>query len=127
MKLFITLLLGVLVLFPSCKTKEDSNREVIESGIVLIDAPSKAIVGDNVKVTVHFTGHNGCTQPYSIEADKVGQTITLRAFYSLENDQICTANIQNFSLEYDFFADLPGPYFFISSFDNTISDTLVVQ
>ncbi len=116
-----------LILVTGCKTSKDSNTEVLETNIISITSPENAIVGDNVKIKVHFVGINGCAQPYSIEADKVGQTIKIRAFYSLPEDGICTDALTDLSLDYTYFADLPGPYFFTSSSDNTISDTLVVQ
>lgn len=120
------ILLGLL-LITGCKTNADDDSEIRESYITKIDCPAKAIVGDNVEVTVHFTGGSGCSKPYSIEANKVGQTIELRAFYSEPESGACTANIPELILNYTFFADLPGPYFFVSRRDNSISDTLVVQ
>ena len=123
---FLVILLG-LFFFTGCKSNSDENKEVHESYITKIVSPSEAIVGDNVEVAVHFTGSSGCSKPYSIEANKVGQTIELRAFYSEPESGACTANIPEFTLNYTFFADLPGPYFFVSRRDNSISDTLVVQ
>ncbi len=116
-----------LIFVTGCKTNSDDDTEIQESYITKIEGPDKAIVGDNVEITVHFTGVSGCSNPYSIEANKVGQTIELRAFYSQSESETCTANIPELNLNYTFFADLPGPYFFISHRDNSISDTLVVQ
>jgi hypothetical protein len=127
MKISTLIFFSMVLVTIGCKTKEDSKLEVIESPIFGIESPETAIVGDNVKIKVHFTGHNGCALPYSVEADKVGQNIVFKAYYSVsDNDQICTANIQEMDLDYTFFADLPGPYFFSSSMDVSITDTLVV-
>lgn len=125
MKVFSILILTCIFLF-GCKKNNTSSKEVLETIITSISSPENAIVGDNVKITVHFTGINGCAQPHSIEANKVGQTIQLRAFYSIEEEQICTQAVTNLALDYSFFADLPGPYFFIYSNDNSVADTLVV-
>ncbi|MFT4753361.1 MAG: hypothetical protein ACI9GM_000729 [Salibacteraceae bacterium] len=120
------ILIFIFVVVASCSNKEDSEIQVLESDITAISSPKQAIVGDNVSVQVNFTGPNGCTEPYSIEANKVGQTITLRAFYSEPIASICTEQVLNHSLNYSFFADLPGAYFFISEMDNSVTDTLVV-
>ena len=120
-------ILSGLIIFTGCKTNSDDGREIIESSIFKIESPEKAIVGDNVEITVQFTGASGCSIPYSIEANKVGQTIELRAYFSEPSSGTCTANIPELNLKYTFFADLPGPYFFVSHRDNSASDTLVVQ
>ncbi len=115
------------MLTESCTTNTVSSPEVNETSITTITSPTSAIVNDNVEITVNFLGPNGCAEAYNIKAVKVGQTITLKAFYSLANpDAICTQALVPLQLNYSFFADLPGPYFFISSMDNTISDTLVI-
>ena len=79
-----------------------------------------------MSIQVNFTGPNGCTEPFSLEADKVGQTITLRAYYSEPVSSGCTAVVLNHSLNYNFFADLPGPYFFVSEMNKGVTDTLTV-
>lgn len=111
-------------IFLSCKSS--SSKQVVESRIKSIKAPEKAIVGDNVEIEVTFYGSNGCSEAYDIKAEKVGQTIMLRAYYLQPINKSCTDNLPEFKLKYTFFADLPGPYFFISSQNNQIADTLVV-
>lgn len=127
MKYIFTFAVLGLLLF-GCKSKDDSNIEVLESYIYEIESPANAVVGDNVEVKIHFTGPDGCAKPYSIEAVKVGQDITLKAYYYTDDEnQFCTQSPVIMSLDYTFFADLPGPYFFTSEKNSTISDTLVVQ
>lgn len=112
------------IFFVSCQSS--SSKQVVESNIVSIKAPEKAIVGDNVEIEVTFHGGNGCSEAYDIKAEKVGQTIMLRAYYLQPTNQTCTYILPEFKLNYTFFADLPGPYFFISAQDNQVADTLVV-
>ena len=119
-------LIGLLVM-ASCTTNTDTSPEINETSITTITAPESAIVNDNVDIVVDFYGPNGCAEAYNIKAEKVGQTITLRAYYSIPNTEIaCTQALVPLQLNYSFFADLPGPYFFLSSMNNAISDTLVI-
>jgi hypothetical protein len=113
-----------IFLFNSCKSP--SAKNVVESNILSIVAPEKAIVGDNVEIEITFYGANGCSEPYNIKAEKVGQTITLRAYYLQPMDEVCTEILPSYKLNYTFFADLPGPYFIQSALNNQIADTLVV-
>jgi len=112
------------IVFISCQSS--SSKQVIESSIISINGPEKAIVGDNVEIEITFNGGNGCSEPYDIKAEKVGQTIMLRAYYLQPTNQNCTYILPLYKLKYTFFADLPGPYFFISAQDNQVADTLVV-
>ena len=126
---FILSIIGILglLLTESCTTNTDTSPEINETSITAITAPKNAIVNDKVDIVIDFYGPNGCAEAYNIKADKVGQTITLRAYYSIPNTEMaCTQALVPLQLSYSFFADLPGPYFFISSMDNTISDTLII-
>jgi hypothetical protein len=119
-------IIGILAT-QSCTTNSDASPEINETNITSITTPENAIVNDNVDIVVDFFGPNGCAEAYNIKAEKVGQTITLRAYYSIPSTEMaCTQALVPLQLKYSFFADLPGPYFFISNMDNTISDTLVV-
>ncbi|MGB0806947.1 MAG: hypothetical protein ACPGRC_09670 [Salibacteraceae bacterium] len=109
----------------SCKTSVETNGLVQLSTIQSINCTEKTTVGNSIPVTVNFWGPDGCSTAYSIKAEKIGQTITLRAYY-LHQEEACTQATVNLTLDYVYYADLPGSYFFISEGDNNISDTLVV-
>ena len=126
MRNFLPFTFVIILIISGCTRNEEDSFQVIESPIVSIVAPNQAIVGDNVSIQVRFTGNNGCYTPYSIEADKVGQTIVLRAFSKKTDNAVCTQQVVNLSLNFSFFADLPGPYFFVSNTDDSLSDTLTV-
>lgn len=127
MKKLAFLFLLLLVLLDSCKTSGDSDFEVLEGDIISISSPENAISGDNVKIVVQFYGMNGCSKGFNIKADKVGQTVTLSAFYTQPVDsRVCTEILPAHKLTYTFFADFPGVYFFQSARDKTIGDTLTV-
>jgi hypothetical protein len=121
------LLFESLLFTVACKTEDDATIEVHEATILKISVTETAIVDDDVTVRVSFYGPDGCAEPYNIKAEKVGQTVTLRSYYSKSTeDKACTSTLVELSLDYTFFADLPGPYFFISAQNNTVSDTLTV-
>lgn len=122
MRYFILIIISISL--GSCTSP--STKQVLESPILSIVTPEKAIVGDNVEIEVTFNGANGCSEPYNIKAEKVGQTITLRAYYLQSTEKNCTYILPQYKLNYTFFADLPGPYFIQSALNNQIADTLVV-
>ncbi len=116
-----------LLFMESCTTNTETSPEVFESEITAITTPVNALVNQNVEIVIDFYGPNGCAEAYNIKAEKVGQTITLKAFYSIPNTELaCTQALVPLQLNYTFFADLPGPYFFISDLNYTISDTLMI-
>tara|TARA_R110002050_G_scaffold204327_1_gene339618 strand:+ start:111030 stop:111374 length:345 start_codon:yes stop_codon:yes gene_type:complete len=110
----------------ACTTKKDANTQVLPAEITAITAPKTAVSDTDVKIKVDFWGPDGCSSAYNLKAEKVGQTITLTAYYKHTVETACTMALVPLSLEYSFFADLPGPYFFISATNNSIADTLVV-
>ena len=118
--------LFVLLILASCTSNKGVDSEVLQSEITSISCPKTAISDKDVKVTVSFTGPSGCAEPFNIKANKVGQTVTLSAFYKSNNSQPCTHATVNLELDYSFFADLPGTYFFISDMNSSIADTLIV-
>ena len=116
-----------IILIGSCTTNTETSPEIFEGEITAINAPKNAIVNQNVEIEIDFSGHNGCAQAYTIKAEKVGQTITLKALYSIPNTELaCTQAFIPLQLNYTFFADLPGPYFFVSEMNPNIADTLVI-
>ena len=124
-KPLLLILIG-LISFASCTSNKGESFEVLQSKIIQIKSPETAISDHEVKIKVKFSGINGCSEPYNLKADKVGQTITLRAFYKQPDTEICTEILPVFELDYNFFADLPGTYFFVSEMDPSIADTLIV-
>ena len=113
--------------FAQCTSKSDTSMEVRESPILEISCSASAVTSDNVPITVTFQGSNGCAKPYEIKAEKVGQTILLRAYASYPNGPVaCTEALTELTLEYSFFADLPGDYFFQDANNTSIGDTLKV-
>jgi len=127
MRIIFVPILSMLLLIASCKTSKDSDFNVKEGEIISIISPKNTNSSEDVKIDVVFTGLNGCSQGYNIKAEKVGQTIVLRAYYSFPNDgRACTEILPTHKLTYTFFADLPGTYFFQSAQNNLIADTLVV-
>jgi len=125
---FKTIIIGLasVLAFGSCTSNKDATFQVLEAEITSITVAESAISDTDVKVIVNFSGPDGCSSAYNIKADKVGQTITLKAYYKHEEGGACTASLIPLTLDYSFFADLPGPFFFISATDNSVADTVVV-
>lgn len=117
----------LLLLLDACKTSDDANFEVLEGDIISISSPDKAISGDNIQIEVQFHGVNGCSEGFNITAHTVGQTVTLSAYYKQPLEpQTCTEVLPAHKLNYTFFADFPGVYFFQSAQDIKIADTLTI-
>lgn len=121
----IVVYIGALFFLLGCETNEEANGNVYETPVLDISCVEKTIVGQSIKVKVDFMGPDGCSSAYQLKADKVGQTISLRAYY-LKKEGLCTMATVPLTLDYEFYPDLPGGYFFVSQSDNRISDTLTV-
>ena len=120
-------IIGLFFLVGSCKTSSNSDIEVIEGEITSISCPTSAISSNDVKIEVVFSAKNSCSTSYNIKATKVGQTIRLRAYFSIPKGiQVCNNNNTSHKLTYIYFPDLPGNYFFQSGQNRLIADTLVV-
>lgn len=124
--LWATIVFSLLTIV-SCTSNANGEFEVMEGTIVSIATPSTAISGSNVQIEVSFQGMNGCSIPFNIKADQVGQKIKLRAYYKQPNDgKMCTEILPLHKLTYTFFADIRGVYFFESDSDPSITSTLTV-
>lgn len=119
-------ILTFIFILTSCSTGTGDDFEILQSEITQITCPVSAISNNEVKIRVQFPGVNGCSEAYDIKANKVGQTITLSAYYKQPDLGECTEIYPSFELDYTFFADLPGTYFFVSEMNPNIADTLVV-
>lgn len=120
-------LLSSLLFSGACSNNNEEPTEIIEAEIATITVQESAITGENISVEVAFYGRDGCSTPYNITANKVGQTITLRAFYSYPTDERnCTEILPLHRLTYTYFADMGGVYFFSSQQNASIADTLRV-
>lgn len=126
MKKQLIYILAIAIFIASCTSNKGDSFEVLQSKISQITSPETAISDHDVKIKVKFPGMNGCSEAFNLKADKVGQTITLRAFYKQPDTEACTEILPIFELDYAFFADLPGTYFFVSEMDPSIADTLIV-
>ena len=98
----------------------------MEGTVIAINNPSSVVSGTTVEIEVSFYGMNGCSTPFDIKAEQVGQKIVLRGYYEQPTDgRICNESLPTHKLKYSFFTDIRGVYFFESN-SATVSSTLTV-
>lgn len=124
----VFLVLLTLFLISGCTSNKDSDKEAREASIISISGPSEVISGQTATIEVQFPGVNGCSEKFQLKTEQVGQYIYIRAYYLQPVEPVvCTEQLPIFKLNYRFYTDMGGTYFFVSEQNDTIKHTLIVR
>lgn len=110
---FMILTLLVTCGFASCESddNDETTFDIQKVQVVNIDAPSSALIGEEIKIEVVFIVYNGCGQFGKFIENVNGRTrtISVEAKYIGE---ICTTDIPRRTVDYTFTPQVAGDYTF---------------
>jgi hypothetical protein len=119
----------MLLAFISCTKKSDTGPSFTqtEGTVTKISLTNSVTIGQDVVVTVDYSGAQSCDVAGHIERAQVGKTITVHAFYKHPNTKdACLDSPAQLQQTFTFKPLVSGQYIFRSPLDANISDTLTV-
>lgn len=112
MKISILLFIGLGLMFNnSCRKKEASCSSYVKSATSYVDGPTTGQVNQDINITIHSSGPDGCTQTsgakFTETVDRQTRTIQVMAKHE---GCVCTLQVVDVQSIYTFKASQPGIY-----------------